>query len=328
MTSYAVMAIPSRDDYVWNLSSEKVPHLTLLFLGDKLRNVEHVIPFIRHAVGVSMCMFSLTVERRGMLGDKAADVLYFANDGIKKLEDFRSHLLTDPDIFEAYNSTEQFPTWTPHLTMGYPDTPAHPDKREYPGVPAVLFDRIALWTGDYEGVEFPLTGPASDEMSMRERGKNFLEHYGVKGMKWGVTRNRDTARVISDLSKTGVKSVKDAKDYVKKSSDAKRTEALRAKTRVAGVHTLSNKELRDVVARMRLETQFKDLKQEEFAQSYVGRGSRWAGNFVSDVLKDVTSSWLKRPGSNASGRTSRRVRVWTTGNELGNVIDGGRAIER
>lgn len=315
-TSYAIVAIPNQDDYVWNLSSEKVPHLTICYLGEQLDNVSHVQDFIAHVVDTSMHRFGLSVERRGVLGDKSADVLFFENDPdaqyseMKILKDFRTYLFNNPDIFKAYNSVEQYPEWTPHLTMGYPETPAKPDKRDYPGTSYVFFDRIALWTSDYAGVEFPLKRESYGDLAMASaKGSDFLQHYGVKGMKWGVVRERLNSGAVGK-----------AKKLVESSEDHKKAAAVRTKAKIAGVNTLSNKELQEIITRMNLETQFKTLKTVEHEQSLVGKGKKWAANFVTDVLKDTAASWLRRPGSDPSGRTSARAYAW--GHQVGEVIEG------
>lgn len=320
MASYTLVAIPSNDDPVWRFSSEEVPHLTLLFLGERLQDVKRVEEFIAHAVKTTLREFYLDVHRRGVLGDQKADVLFFDTkiDEIEMLKNFRAQLLTNTAIRNAYDSTEQFPSWIPHLTMGYPATPAKPDNRDYPGTRSVFFDRLALWTGDYEGGEFPLKKGLSEELRMSAKGETFLEHYGVKGMKWGVIRSRLSS------------GAKDVHNYVKTSGDAKAAGAVKQKAKIAGVDSLSNKDLATVITRMNLENQYKNLKQAEHDQSLVGMGKKWAGNFINDVLKDAAASWLKRPGSNFSGRTSARAYSW--GKQVGGAIEGSivqpRAIER
>lgn len=189
MSDLAIVAIPSQDDYVWKISSEKVPHLTLMMLGDAENNpnLGRIEDFLDHVVNTSMRRFGLDVDRRGTLGDQDADVLFFKNPGynVKNLETVRRYLLTNRDVFQAYNSTVQYPTWTPHLTLGYPKTPAKEIERDYP-ISWVSFDRIAFWIGDYEGPEFLLKDDWDDQLRMSE-----LAHYGTKGMKWGVRNDRD-----------------------------------------------------------------------------------------------------------------------------------------
>lgn len=179
MKNLAIVAIPSIDDPVWRYSSEEVPHLTILYLGDQpdSLNTKSMEEFIGHVVNTSMYRFGMSVENRGTLGDKNADVLFFDKDYCSEmLENARAYFLADPEIKNAYRSTTKYPEWIPHLTMGYPETPAKKDERDYPGINWVNFDRIAFWTGDYEGPEYKL------------KAANGLNHYGVKGMHWGVTR--------------------------------------------------------------------------------------------------------------------------------------------
>lgn len=189
MSEWVIVAIPSEQDYVWKLSSEKKPHMTLLFLGEQEGNPHEVdiASFIKHAVDTTLDRFGMDVDRRGTLGPDMADVLFFNKTGYgyggaENMEAFRNVLLQDQNIFEAHSSTAQYDSWTPHLTLGYPTAPAHPDERDYPGTSWVSFDKIALWTSDSEGYEFLLK---EQELAMSDISISELAHHGVPGMKWG-----------------------------------------------------------------------------------------------------------------------------------------------
>jgi len=320
MAMIAIVAIPRADDYVWQISSEKVPHLTLCVLGDSLDNEKQVEDFLAHAADTSLRPFTLEVERRGLLGDKSADVLFFRGSGVKMVEDFRKYLLGNDDIRKAYDAVEQYPEWTPHLTLGYPETPAKPDKRDYPGIGWVGFDRIALWTGDYEGVEFPLKIDDNAALSMSAKGEAFLEHFGVKGMNRGVVHDR-------------AKGAHAAYKKATTSADAQASHKVRTKAKVVGVNALTNKELQTVITRMNLEQQYVHLKRVEHDQSLVGMGKKWVGNFVTDVLKDVATSWLRNPFAKEHKRKPDRyqAQAWANGQQFASVIEGTatpRAIGR
>jgi uncharacterized membrane-anchored protein YjiN (DUF445 family) len=70
---------------------------------------------------------------------------------------------------------------------------------------------------------------------------DFLEHYGVKGMRWGTKKaNREPA-----------------------SSESATSAAIRARAKTSSVKALSNKELQDAINRMNLEQQFKRLSTNE-----------------------------------------------------------------
>jgi len=192
-----IVAIPSENDPVWKYSSEKVPHLTLCYLGDQevpYDMVERIEGYLNHVVATNLCEFTLEVDRRGELGENKADVLFFKTPHSKKIQEFRNYLLMQPDIRRLYDAAEQFPGWVPHLTMGYPETPAKTDDRDYPGFSWVDFDLVALWTGESEGPTFRLDdydvfGPQSSYHSELNEDED-LAHQGVKGMKWGVRKDK------------------------------------------------------------------------------------------------------------------------------------------
>jgi 2'-5' RNA ligase len=218
MGNLVIVAIPEEQDRVWKISSEKVPHLTLLFLGDEANaDTQQIVQFVEHAVTLAEHgPFYLDVERRGTLGPDEADVLFFSKRSwnLKWIRQFRGQLLQNQAVKTAFDSTQQYDEWTPHLTMGYPTSPAKEDKEDYPFY-SVCFDRIAVWDQDYAGPEFQLEWPDRElegdlaiaysdyqkhalmhgaklgprPKTAEELGAEFLEHHGVKGMKWGVRKD-------------------------------------------------------------------------------------------------------------------------------------------
>lgn len=205
MSNLVIVAIPAEGDLVHKISSEKVPHLTLMYLGETSedKNVTRMAEFVQHALSIhGHGPFSLKVDHRGELGDEKADVLFFESGwDAKWIKSLRGQLLQQADIRAAYRSEEQFPEWVPHLTLGYSGAPAKKlddDRKIY----AVRFDRIAVWDGNYEGPEFRLKWEenqltethgsiwdAPGAAHTAELGGDFLEHYGVKGMRWGVRKD-------------------------------------------------------------------------------------------------------------------------------------------
>src|SRR4051794_984212 len=111
-SNLVIVAIPEENDRVWKISSEKVPHLTILHLGnsEQVSNLESIIQFVEHAASTSLKKFYLPVERRGELGNDKADVLFFRRGryDFKAVRDFRSLLLKDSNIKSAYDATSQF----------------------------------------------------------------------------------------------------------------------------------------------------------------------------------------------------------------------------
>lgn len=78
----------------------------------------------------------------------------------------------------------------------------------------------------------------------------FLAHYGVKGMKWGVRKSED--------SDDGSSSAK--KEKPGPSDDVVKVDGHQSVIKAGGTRALSNKELKEVVDRMNLEQQYSTLK--------------------------------------------------------------------
>ena len=244
-----IVAIPAQNDYVWNISSQKVPHLTLLYLGDALSTPEDyqtAVQFLEHVSKSTITRFGLSVDHRDTLGPEDADVLFFKGEHtVKKLEDLRHSLRQNDVISKAYNATEQFPNWIPHLTLGYPTDPVKEDNRDYPGIHWVEFDRIALWTGDFDGPEFWLKDREDIEVAMSDGISSFLAHFGVRGMKWGVRRSD------AQLARAGGSS--------KNEQDSNTALAEFIKANTSGPHGLSDNEVRDLITRAQLLKQYDEI---------------------------------------------------------------------
>lgn len=80
-----------------------------------------------------------------------------------------------------------------------------------------------------------------------------LEHFGVKGMRWGVRRKP-----------------------TKSTGDAQAADKVRAKIKSGGTKAVTNKELKKLVERMNLEQQYNRLKPDS--------AQKKAGKFVADLL--------------------------------------------
>lgn len=188
----AIVAIPSKIDRVWRISSQKIPHMTLIYLGDALKKEDYqqVEEWIEHVADTVLTRFDMGVEKRGTLGDQDADVLFFRNREKSDISILRTYLLQNPIIREAYESIEQFEPWTPHLTLGYPDSPAKLDDHDQDSeIYWVGFDHLMFWVGEFEGPQFELKdSDMSVAMDNLDETAAFLEHFGVKGMKWGIRK--------------------------------------------------------------------------------------------------------------------------------------------
>jgi 2'-5' RNA ligase len=270
MTGWAIVAIPEAQDPVWRYSSEKIPHMTLLFLGENGggSDLEHVVEFVKHVAESSMFPFYMHVDSRGPLGPDDADVLFFDKARNERSVPglARSYFLQDDEIKKAYNSIEQYPEWTPHLTMGYPKSPAKEDDRDYPGFGSVHFDRVALWNGEYEGPEFKLVYPERGdgmEVAWSDKAAAYLEHVGVKGMKWGIHK-KEKAEPIPDgeyrvTAKPGQKVKVEGGRGLSPHEDAIRVAAAREAAKNSSTDSLSTKQLQELVTRTQLEQQYSKL---------------------------------------------------------------------
>lgn len=302
----AIVAIPDEHNYVHKISTEKKAHMTLLFLGENndTVDVEELVSYTKHVADMFTSDLSMVVEKRGVLGDDKADVLFFEKNswGYPQALALRHYLLQDSQIRRLYDSAEQYPEWTPHLTLGYPENPA--GELEHP-INFVSFDKLALWVGDYEGPEFELMGRGNMVKDVVYSDKELLDdilmHYGVKGMKWGRRKNESSSGgsgegAISRLKKQlqqpdgpedvtvttrPGRKVKTSGGRAREASeDAIEAAKIRQVAKKSTTDSLSNAELQTLVTRMNLEQQYKNLSEknmssgQKLVKSVMGEGDK------------------------------------------------------
>lgn len=198
MSECVIVALPSEEHRINKISSEKIAHMTLLYLGELPEGTDtaNIAEYVHHAASMFRPFYA-QVERRGVLGNDNADVLFFYKQELSHVEEFRATLLQNDQIKTAYDLAYQYPSWTPHVTLGYPDAPARKPPAPSAYSPSgdlgrgdhVEFDRIAIWFGDFDGPEFRLE-EERPTMAQNEEALEFLTHHGVKGMKWGIRKDR------------------------------------------------------------------------------------------------------------------------------------------
>lgn len=144
-TGVGVFLIPQADDPIVAASSEPA-HLTTVWLGSMEdldeATLDAMINEVRAYAATLDGPVVVPVGERGTLGDEDADVQFLEKtDSLVALRE--GLLAAAPTVAQVMNSVEQFPDWTPHVTLGYPETPA---AGEYDG-DAVTFDRVGFWIG-------------------------------------------------------------------------------------------------------------------------------------------------------------------------------------
>jgi hypothetical protein len=87
-----------------------------------------------------------------------------------------------------------------------------------------------------------------------DNAHNFLEHYGIKGMKWGRRQASSDGGSSSTSSVTATPIVKP-----KASADASAVNTYKSRVAAGGVDALSTKELQQLVNRQNLEQQYAKL---------------------------------------------------------------------
>lgn len=110
-----------------------------------------------------------------------------------------------------------------------------------------------------------------ENLDQTSLGEEFLEHFGIKGMRWGVRRDSTTPStkapekpktptpVVVAQPKGTSKLKTSGGDRQPASDEAVKAAALSQKLRKSGVNSLTNREMQDLVTRLNLEQQMARL---------------------------------------------------------------------
>jgi hypothetical protein len=115
---------------------------------------------------------------------------------------------------------------------------------------------------------------SSDMITHQDQVEEILEHFGVKGMRWGVRKSHDGGHGSGA------------------SDDHTNAANARAKAKKGGVKSLSNKELQDMITRMNLEQQYVRLAPPSKGAIILKKGGQVVGEILLGVGKSQATKVL------------------------------------
>lgn len=130
---------------------------------------------------------------------------------------------------------------------------------------------------------------------------NVLSHHGVKGMKWGVIRKKIKAHHTAKQRKQNLEKARVAKAKKKVEADKRAKDLEKGKI---SVKKMTDAEIRERIARMELEKNYKNL-QNETGRAAVSKGKRFVSKFLDstidkvadNVMADLFAQTLKAEGA-------------------------------
>lgn len=103
---------------------------------------------------------------------------------------------------------------------------------------------------------------------------DYLAHYGVLGMKWGVRKDRSSSGKKRNKSKVRTRIEKEIKTR---------------KARDKRVKSMSDVELRREINRLNMEKQYKELTQTDLE-----KGVSYVMSMINSAYRDTTTNAIKR----------------------------------
>jgi 2'-5' RNA ligase len=294
-TTAVLVAVPSAMDPI-RLVGDEEKHATLLFFGETSSlpsgAKEELLGTLEQ---VSMMTGSfveriLDISRLGT-DEPPALVAMLTN---RQLGSIREILQVNPKIKGYLSNTPQFPDYTPHVTLAYPDYQGEAAIRKtIPQVRRIQFDRLALWWNG-ERIEFNLNQymdePMAEAAWSEELVEKFLAHYGVPGMRWGVRKQSTGAQsgptsVVVTQKKPGSKLKTSGGKGHPAHTDATTAASARQKAKSSRTDALSNDELQTAIKRMQLEQQFSQLSAGKQSA-----GKRFVKKLIGDTAGEQARS--------------------------------------
>lgn len=193
-TGVVIVAVPAPMDPI-RLVGDEEKHATILFFGDKSTlptDAKKILSETIQNVTRLFMPFGESVVDISRLGSDTPPALVAMLNGAC-LSKIRDALLINPAVGEYLSNATQYPQYTPHVTLGYPDYQGEAELRKIAqNLYRVRFDRLSLWWGA-ERIDFSLDAALADaEMAQSVTladAEDYLAHFGVKGMKWGVRKD-------------------------------------------------------------------------------------------------------------------------------------------
>lgn len=144
-----------------------------------------------------------------------------------------------------------------------------------------------------EELEYALLETFPDSFLTHSEADNFLAHFGIKGMKWGVRRTPvELGRTVVTQKKPGQRLQAEGGKGISAHPDAKKAAASRQRAKGSTTDALSTKELKELVTRMNLEQQYSDLSVKATA-----RGKTWYSKMLGDFGKQELQKQINQQGS-------------------------------
>jgi hypothetical protein len=119
-------------------------------------------------------------------------------------------------------------------------------------------------------------------------GEDVLEHFGIKGMRWGVRRREGSDGRIGGRFHS---------PRAEPSHDAARAKELKTRARKGGTSSLSNQELKALTERMNLEQQYSRLSGNTTGMQTARAGSKFVGSLLVGVGRTQASDILNQKAS-------------------------------
>jgi 2'-5' RNA ligase len=178
----AIMAIPAPLDPI-RLVGDEEKHATLLFFGETSTLPDGAKDILTESVGTAASMLSPfaenVVEITRLGSDNPPALVAMLND--RCLTQIRNLFMMNPTV-KGYldNNPNQFPSFTPHVTLGFPDFAEEAILRGLARrLDMVRFDRLAVWWND-ERIEYPLNNGLDNSLAMSDQVENALAHMAAK----------------------------------------------------------------------------------------------------------------------------------------------------
>ena len=149
-----------------------------------------------------------------------------------------------------------------------------------------------------------------------------LAHFGVKGMKWGVRKSRETVPV-STKTAPGRKVKTSGGQNHSPSEDAIKAAKIRQQAKKSTTDSLSNKELQDLLQRMDLEQRYNNLNKNNVSAGrkllrfLAGQTGDKEVNQLQDFANTQYTTRLNKPAGHNKPKIDFAIKAGVAAAKLG-----------
>lgn len=154
--------------------------------------------------------------------------------------------------------------------------------------------------------------------SQLDQGKAFLEHFGVRGMRWGVRKRSGSDKSSDDKGNKGDDGDSTKKESSKKTGDSDSSHGKKTSNKKQDVNELSDAQLRDALNRLQMEKQYRELTSAPPGKLAAGK------KFAQQAIRQIAMQQAVAVGNSHAAKYTAKFMANTKSAEA--TVDAAKKV--